>query len=196
MKLAVVFPGIGYHADKPLLYYGKKLAVQRGYEVREVPYGNFPDGVKGSPEKMKQAFLIALQQAEELLEHVKFAEYEEILFISKSVGTAVASAYGKKHGLSTRNLYFTPVEQSFSLMEQPGVVFSGTEDPWVTAETVQNGCRKKDFPLILIEGGNHSLETGKTNRDLKILKKVIRISGRYVDGKGVSEDLIGSSNEN
>ena len=25
-KLAVIFPGIGYHTDKPLLYYGKKLA--------------------------------------------------------------------------------------------------------------------------------------------------------------------------
>lgn len=190
MKLAVVFPGIGYHTDKPLLYYGKKLAVRRGYEVREVPYGNFPDGVKGSPEKMKQAFLCALQQAEEILDNVNFAEYEEILFVSKSVGTAVASAYGKKHGLSTRNLYFTPVEESFPLMEQPGVVFSGTEDPWVTPEMVRNGCRNKGFPLILIEGGNHSLETGKTNRDLKILKKVIRICGRYVDGKCVNEELI------
>ncbi len=25
MKLAVFFPGIGYHCDKPLLYYAKKL---------------------------------------------------------------------------------------------------------------------------------------------------------------------------
>ena len=25
-KLAVIFPGIGYHTDKPLLYFGKKLA--------------------------------------------------------------------------------------------------------------------------------------------------------------------------
>ena len=27
-KLAVLFPGIGYHVDKPLLYYGAKLAKQ------------------------------------------------------------------------------------------------------------------------------------------------------------------------
>ena len=125
MKLAVLFPGIGYHVDKPLLYYGRKLAVQRGYEVVGVPYGNFPDGVKGSPEKMKQAFLSALEQAEEILREVDFGKYEEILFISKSVGTAVASAYGAKHRLRTRNLYFTPVEESFSFMEQPGVVFQG-----------------------------------------------------------------------
>ena len=25
-KIAVLFPGVGYHTDKPLLYYSKKLA--------------------------------------------------------------------------------------------------------------------------------------------------------------------------
>ena len=29
-KIAVVFPGVGYHADKPLLYYSRKLAAQYG----------------------------------------------------------------------------------------------------------------------------------------------------------------------
>ena len=32
MKLAVFFPGIGYHCDKPLLYYSRKLAQECGYE--------------------------------------------------------------------------------------------------------------------------------------------------------------------
>ena len=32
MKLAVFFPGIGYHCDKPLLYYAKKLTQQCRYE--------------------------------------------------------------------------------------------------------------------------------------------------------------------
>jgi len=30
MKIAVVFPGIGYHVDKPLLYYSKKIAASAG----------------------------------------------------------------------------------------------------------------------------------------------------------------------
>ena len=49
-KAAVVFPGIGYHTDKPLLYYGKKLAAARGYEIVDVPYGNptfIDDGKNG-----------------------------------------------------------------------------------------------------------------------------------------------------
>ena len=34
MKAAVFFPGIGYHCDKPLLYYSRKLAQECGYEDR------------------------------------------------------------------------------------------------------------------------------------------------------------------
>ena len=29
MKIAVFFPGIGYHCDKPLLYYARKLDMKR-----------------------------------------------------------------------------------------------------------------------------------------------------------------------
>ena len=32
-RLAVIFPGVGYHVDKPLLYYSRKLAKEYGYEV-------------------------------------------------------------------------------------------------------------------------------------------------------------------
>ena len=32
-KIAVLFPGIGYTCDKPLLYYTGKLAVARGYKI-------------------------------------------------------------------------------------------------------------------------------------------------------------------
>ena len=37
-KIAVVFPGVGYHADKPLLYYSRKLAAQyvRGVKAKPV----------------------------------------------------------------------------------------------------------------------------------------------------------------
>lgn len=31
-KLQVIFPGIGYHYDKPLLYYGRDIAFRAGFE--------------------------------------------------------------------------------------------------------------------------------------------------------------------
>ena len=40
MKIAILFPGIRYNCNKPLLYYSGKLALQYGYEVFKVPYTN------------------------------------------------------------------------------------------------------------------------------------------------------------
>ena len=33
-KLAVIFPGIGYTAYKPLLYYSRRIAANFGYEIK------------------------------------------------------------------------------------------------------------------------------------------------------------------
>ncbi len=35
-RLAVIFPGIGYHSDKPLLYYSRKLVREFGFDVIEI----------------------------------------------------------------------------------------------------------------------------------------------------------------
>ena len=186
-KIAVIFPGVGYHVDKPLLYYSKKLAAQNGYEIKEVPYGKFPKGVKGSREKMEKAFFSALEQAGEILKDVDFSEYHDILFISKSVGTAVASAYAGKHGFNTRNIYYTPVEASFQFMKQPGIAFTGTADAWVTFDAVELGCRDGGFPLYVTENGNHSLETGDVRQDLENLQKIMKITEEYISGKNSLE---------
>ena len=114
-----MFPGIGYHTDKPLLYYGKKLAAARGYEIVDVPYGNFQHGIKGNAKKMRDAFESALRQAEEILADRRLEEYDELLFLSKSVGTVAASAYASNHHLTVRagkhvrHIYFTPVDLTF-----------------------------------------------------------------------------------
>ena len=180
-KLAVIFPGIGYHTDKPLLYYSKKSAKSADYEIVEVPYGNFPQGVKGSPEKMAQCFNSARQQAEKLLEHVDFALYEELLFISKSVGTAVASEYANRHGLHTRNIFYTPVAQTFPFVKNGGIVFHGTADPWVETSIVKNCCEEKNLPLYITENANHSLETGEVMTDLQNMERIMEITGKYIE---------------
>lgn len=183
-KIAVIFPGIGYHADKPLLYYSKKLAASYGFEVREVPYGNFPKDVKGSAEKMEQAFVNALAQCEEILKDVAFEEYDRILFISKSIGTAVAAAYGKRKGLRTANVFYTPVEASLEFMSQPGIVFHGTKDPWAEAEPLHTACREKGYEVYTVEDGNHSLETGNVLQDIENMGVVMAVTDKYIRSVG------------
>lgn len=180
MKLAVIFPGIGYHTDKPLLYYSRKLAQQYHYEIIPVSYDGFPADVKGSPEKMKAAFLSAMEQTETLLKDVDFSLYDTCLFISKSVGTAVAAAYARNHRLTTCNVFYTPVEASFSFMEQAGIVFTGTSDPWVEAALVKRECAKRNLPLFITKDGNHSLETGDAMTDLRNINKIMEQTRSYI----------------
>ena len=125
-KIAVLFPGIGYTCDKPLLYYTGKLAVARGYKLVKVEYGNFPSGIKENKEKMEEAFRCGLEQAEKILQDICWEEYEDILFVSKSIGTVISSAFARRHQLSAKNILFTPLQQTFLFADGNGIVFHGT----------------------------------------------------------------------
>jgi len=181
MKLAIIFPGIGYHVDKPLLYYAKKLAVSYGYEIVEVEYKNFSKDIKGNREKMLEAFQFGVEQTEEILEEIDFSKYEQILCISKSIGTAIASVYTSRHQLETKNIFYTPVIESFEVMEQEGIVFHGTSDPWAKTKDVEEECKKKNLPLVEIKDANHSLETGNAIKDIKNLKKLMKKTKKYIE---------------
>lgn len=181
MKLAVIFPGVGYQADKPLLYYSKKIAASCGYEILTLTFTNFPSNIKGSSDKMKQAFDAAMLQAEHLLERVDFDQYDSLLFISKSIGTVVAAAYARQHELKTNNVFYTPVEEFFTLIGQRGIVFHGTKDPWAETAVVERGCKRKDLPLYIIEDANHSLETGDVLEDVKNLRKIMKLTEDYIE---------------
>ncbi len=184
MKIAVIFPGIGYHTDKPLLYYGKKLARARGYEIREVPYKNFKPNIKGDRQKMQEAFEHALAQAEHMLKDVRWVEAEDVLFISKSIGTVVAAAYAREHALKVRQLYFTPLAETFLFAaEGDGIAFHGTADPWASDADVEKGCVDRRIPFITVPGANHSLETGDLMRDLNNLASVMGAAEDWLKGE-------------
>lgn len=180
MKLALIFPGIGYHVDKPLLYYTAKLARSAGFDVRAVQYDAFPDGALDSPERMIQCVRQALDAAEAQCGAIDFPQYSELLFISKSIGTAVASLFADRHGLTPFHFYFTPVDASLPRLQPRGIVFHGTSDPLATTDLVSDTCREKGLPLHLTGHGNHSLETGKVLDDVRELRRILELCDDYL----------------
>mgnify|MGYP007107926100 CR=1 FL=1 len=52
-KLIVLFPGIRYSTDMPLLYYGRLKYEERGYEVLHMNYDNTYKKVKTLEEAIK-----------------------------------------------------------------------------------------------------------------------------------------------
>ena len=174
-RIAVFFPGIGYHNDKPLMYYTKKLYSKRGYDLMEVNYTGFESGIKGDPEKMQAAFTHGLSEAERILSSIDWAAYTDIVFVGKSIGTAIAASYAADHHLPVTALYYTPLEQTFRPDMPQGLAFTGTADPWVDHSRIVALCKAHQIPLTTYRGANHSLETGDVKRDLRILQDLTRL---------------------
>lgn len=82
-KICVIFPGIGYSIEKPLLYYSKKIANEHGYEVIVIEYSGIDRGCLKERETMLEAFNKAVVQAEEQLKGTDFASCEDVIFASK-----------------------------------------------------------------------------------------------------------------
>ena len=168
-KLAVVFPGMGYHSDKPLLYYSKKLAKQMGYEVVEVSYDFevVSKNIVNDKGAKLDAFKHAVSEAEKILADTDFSRLNNVLFIGKSIGTTVAAYFDKEHHINARHIVFTPVPETFThLRKKCGIVFHGTADPWCETHLAEEKCRELELDLVKVEGTNHSLESGDIITDL------------------------------
>ena len=183
-RLAVIFPGIGYTADKPLLYYSRRIAADHGYEICIMNYSGFPAKVKGDRKRMEESFGIALRQAEAVLSGIDLARYEDILFIGKSIGTIVAANIASRISEKgrIRLILYTPLEDTFVFSFGEAVAFTGEDDPWTGKEKspIFGICEERGIPCSLIAQANHSLESDNVFMDLKELYRIMKETERFI----------------
>lgn len=185
-KLAIYFPGIGYTADKPLLYYGKSAAREAGYtNERTVTYSYMPkDNLRGNSQKIKEAYGVLFSQAARQLSDVDWASYDDVLFVSKSIGTVVASAYANKHQLTqARHILYTPLTQTFDFAPRSAIGFIGTADPWSNAEEILQLSQNAGILMNVYDDCSHSLECNDTLRNIEILKDIMQKTLDFCRGK-------------
>lgn len=185
-KTAVFFPGIGYTADKPLLYYSRKLAAALGYECIVTAYSGLPEKKVGDEDIMQASLAIAFEQAAEMLRGADLSGCEEILFVGKSIGTVIAARIASESlsGKSVRFVLYTPLEHTFDYPLGNAVVFTGDADPWVGSKEsrIPAICAEKNIPCTVIGRGNHSLESGDVSYDISILASVLRATESFIKG--------------
>lgn len=180
-KLAIIFPGIGYRCDKPLLYYAKKLAKEYDYQkIVSLKYSYIGKNIRGNEKKMQEACDILYQQAEKQLEPIDFSKYAEIVFISKSVGTVISSLYAQKYKIKCKQILYTPLEQTYKFEHPEAIAFLGISDPWSNTASVEKLSREQNVPIYMYENADHSLETGDIIRDIKTLQDVMRKTKEYL----------------
>ncbi|MBR5338307.1 MAG: glutathione peroxidase [Lachnospiraceae bacterium] len=113
------------------------------------------------------------------------SEEDDVLFISKSIGTAVAAGFASSLNAKVRHIYFTPLARTFSFIkpDSDAIAFNGTNDTWADWKHIRELCAKTGIPLHTVRGGNHSLETGKILEDIANLHRIIKEVEVFISGK-------------
>lgn len=177
-KLIVLFPGVKYSTDCPLLYYAKFCYEWKGYEVLEINSYDVEE-VDGLADLDTYAVL-AEKNVKSQLQNVDWKKYTHIVFASKSMGTVIALWLEDELKLSSvTHILLTPLNQTLPYMEKERdyrCIVTGTEDSFVQSQHLKELCQRKKYPLTVIEGVGHRLETEENFMDnLEILKKIVEL---------------------
>ena len=149
--------------------------IAHGYDIVDVTYGKLSGHL---PEEIQKVFGDGWNKAVDTLKNVDFSEAEDIVFLSKSIGTVISARYAAETGLKVRNIYFTPLELTMQYASSNGIAFHGTADPLVNTDELTRLCEAKSIPLYTYEGGNHSIETKDILWNIKTQKD---IAEKYID---------------
>ena len=171
-KLVIIFPGLGYTTDKPLLYYGVKLAGEVGYrECKKLSYKS--DIQAGNnPKEWERLCQDLYRQAELQLSEIDWGLYDDILFISKSIGTIIAAKYAYENNIkNVRHVLYTPLEETYIYPPKEAIAFVGTKDMMYDKVVELSG--NAGIPLFVFDDCNHSLETDNVIHNIEIINKIM-----------------------
>lgn len=181
-KLAVFFPGAGYGMDCPLLYYADFLFETKGYERLKL---NYQDILLNKEMCLDDKLAQLRAYITKEFDAIHFNAYEEIVFISKSIGCVEAGRIAEKYvNLSFTEfsnqckmsnpiqIFLTPVADALPYCSGNSRVIIGTKDK--AYPLFKEHCAKHRIPALFIEGGDHSLEIAdKPFESIEVLKKVL-----------------------
>lgn len=173
-KLLVIFPGRNYGCDKPLLYYACKVFEKRGYEIVRL---NYNYGLKGDKQDIPGLIEEAKGYISGILGRINMENREDIVFLSKSIGTALAGYFELQLGVKVRHIFLTPVMEAMKYMKRGKcIVISGKEDKILDSRRLRIYCVEQDIAIKQFDDVGHSLEHPEDiNITFAILMVIVRM---------------------
>ncbi|MBR6309299.1 MAG: alpha/beta hydrolase [Lachnospiraceae bacterium] len=179
-KLFVIFPGMGYTKDKPLLYYGGKIARNKGYEIIDIDYTHLFTAAKFDAPDVDARIEQSYEMVKDKLATIDFSAYDSVVFAGKSMGTMLSARYAEEYSVKANQLWYTPLEPTFEHGCKSAIAFIGTKDPFSDVARMSETAKAQGIPLHVYEGGNHSLETGDIETDIKTLGDVMKLTEEFL----------------
>lgn len=188
-RLGIVFPGLGYNSDMPLLYYPTKLLVERGADVLQLrPDYNTQEFLSLSgEERARQAFADATAA---LRAGLAERPYQHVTLVGKSIGTmALAHLLATETQLAGAvTVWLTPllripqVAEAAAKFRGPALYVAGTADPNHDADAMARVQKATGAETLIVEGADHSMEIrGDLLRSVAILQQVVHTIAGFLD---------------
>ena len=169
-KLAIIFPGVGYGLDSPLLYYSDFLFESNGYERVHM---NYQDVLIRSELSLDKRLELMREYIWNQVKDIDFDLYEEVVFLSKSIGAIEAGLLAEKMNVKIRQVFLTPTEDALKYLKEDSAVVIGTNDK--AYEMFKSYCDNNQIKALYIEGADHSLEiANQLYSSIQTLERVMR----------------------
>ncbi|MFG1731046.1 alpha/beta hydrolase [Paenibacillus sp. 843] len=173
-KLVVLFPGKNYPCDKPSLHFAGTSALQSGFDLMVLEYGYQAARTNFDVNDLQRV----IDESHESVQRI-IGKYNQVVFISKSLGTIVAGEVHGKLEIPIKHLFLTPIKDTIHYINKfNGLVVYGTKDEVFHRELADQINIDKVREVIEIPNANHSLETNNVEESIEILSKLVRI---YLD---------------
>ena len=165
-KIVIAFPG-ARGTEIPLLYFGAKHYEDMGYERRFVSY----------PRNREITLKNVLNNALEMLQDLDWNEYEDIVFVAKSLGTVVCCLVKELRNIPAKLVLFTPLEQTLPYIRSDNdvlLVSMGDRDHFLSADRLAQHCENEGIVYHIEEGVGHRMEVpNDLRRNLDVVYHVI-----------------------
>lgn len=178
-SLVVLFPGMGYTCDMPLLYYANMATLFKGCDVLSLEYGFYIADKKFESKDFDKV----VNEIATIINKCTLNSYSNVYFISKSLGTLFAGDLSVQ--MSDRNiinLFLTPLEKTIPYMVITNcIAVTGSEDKAFSNSSIDFVRNKSNLEVVIIDDADHNLETEiSTAINLEILQHIVKLCEDFV----------------
>ena len=175
--LVVLFPGVHYGADGPLLYFPAQTLREAGWDTLQLTYrfqrdvlGFELETMPGVAEDCHVAVRSALENR----------IYPRLLLLGKSLGAGLAAflCQDREAFSPARVVYFTPpiatpiFDPAFARTRQPSHIVLGTLDRFYDEERLDRWRQAPPFSLTLVDGADHAMTIpGDMDASIRVLRR-------------------------
>ena len=188
-RLAILFPGLGYNPDLPLLYFTQQLLLRHGVDLLQMR----PDYTSSAFQSLSndgQLEVMARDAAAALQTGLAQGEYQQAILAGKSIGTLSMAMVLPLVDMPEPpiTLWLTPLLRQAPLVEAaldcqaPSFYIVGSGDPTYLPAAMDLVQRRTAAKVFIAEGANHSLEIpGDPLKSLDILRRGMAELSAFLD---------------